>query len=135
LAAQASTGTATEVEQPPPVRHGRSAYVTGTCRCDTCTGANTDYQRERWRTLHRPDSVVEGTTVDASPTQFRIRRMIDDGVTLTQISNRADVARSTLADLVSGRTRRTRQGVHDRVVNAYRAHVARRVHRRDRSDP
>ena len=123
------------MEQPRPVRHGRSAYVTGACRCDKCTGANTDYQRERWRTLHRPDSAVEHGTVDAGPTQYRIQRMIDDGVPLTQISNRADVPRSTLADLVSGRTRRTRQRVHDRVVNAYRAHVARRVHRRNRSDP
>jgi hypothetical protein len=105
--------------------HGRSAYVTRRCRCDICTAANAEYQRTHWRSINRPDAPPRPPLVDADPTRRRILRMTTDGVSLNDIARRAELPRSTLADIAKGRSARTHRNVHDAVVWVYRSHAAR----------
>lgn len=114
------------MEHPEAAGHGRSRYVTDGCRCDTCRAANAAYQRDRWRSIHRPDGESTVDLVTADATRLRLIRMLQHGETLSALACAARVPRSTLSDIVDGRTCRTRRAVHDAVVNVYRSHVARR---------
>lgn len=117
----------------PGLGHGRSRYVAYRCRCATCRDANTAYQRHRWRSIHRPDGEHRAALVDAHETRVRLIQMLQHGETLAAIARSTATPRSTLSDIVHGRTRRTRRAVHDAVVNAYRSHVSRRASSKPRT--
>jgi len=81
--------------------HGTtSAYVADRCRCDECTGAYQQARRGRSR------AIAHGRWqpyVDAQPVRDHITRLRTAGAGINQISQLAEVARSTLRRTIYGR--------------------------------
>lgn len=90
--------------------HNRTGYVGG-CRCPVCREANRVYQRRYYRRRHRPDATPVEALVDASSTSRRLGLLVARGWTLSALSARTSIPRSTLADIAAGRRVRTHNHV------------------------
>ncbi len=86
---------------PPAERyqHGtRARYVTG-CRCSPCRAANSEYARYRAKVR---DEDWNGL-VDAAPARRHLRKLSAAGVGYKSVGDACDVARSTLAEVLTGK--------------------------------
>jgi hypothetical protein len=107
-----------------PRRHGTRSRYTGGCRCPACRAANRTYQRRYQRERRRPDPPGP-RLVPAAATRRRLHQLAELGVPLTHLADLTGIPASTLADVVTGRTTRTRPHVEAAVLARYRELIGR----------
>lgn len=84
--------------------HGtRTGYVKG-CRCPDCTCANRAQQRESAR--RRAAGEPTTTRVDPGRTRDHLKSLIAKGATQNEISRASGMKRNTIAQILSGKTKR-----------------------------
>lgn len=87
----------------PLANHQHGTYATYTldgCRCPPCTAAASTYNQDRERRIAYGQP---GRFVDATPTRTHVRRLMDAGIGYKTIARRADLASSTLNNLLRGK--------------------------------
>lgn len=102
----------------------RAKYVAGGCRCMLCRAANSRYETERAAARKRGEG---NGLVDAAPIRAQLRRLSRQGVGYKSVAIAADVSKTVLQNVMTGRKHQVRARTVRRVLAVTKDAIADRA--------
>lgn len=101
----------------PPIDHyphgSRARYVAG-CRCEPCTNSNREYARLRGKLQRQGEW---NGLVDSSPARTHLKWLSSHGIGLRSVSAAADVGKTVLVEISSGRHTKIRAMIAKKILS------------------